>query len=105
MLQEYDREELYRKAWEQPLLKVAMEYGVSAVALGNTCRKLSVPLPDRGNWAKLAHGREGVKKPPLPRIDKVLVIYRCPVAPKRSVSPIQMILKWPRSIICSLPVR
>jgi hypothetical protein len=30
----YDREELYRKVWEKPLLKVAEEYGVSAVALG-----------------------------------------------------------------------
>lgn len=28
MLKPYDREELYRKVWEKPLLKVAEEYGV-----------------------------------------------------------------------------
>jgi hypothetical protein len=39
MLQPYDHEELYLKVWEQPLVKVAEEYGVSAVALGKTCRK------------------------------------------------------------------
>lgn len=81
MLQ-YDREELYRKVWEQPLLKVAEEYGVSAVALGKTCRKLSVPVPGRGHWAKLAFGHEGVEKPPLPKLDKVPEIYRSPVAQK-----------------------
>jgi hypothetical protein len=79
VLQQYDREELYRKVWEKPMLKVAEEYGVSAVALGKTCRKLSVPVPGRGHWAKLAHGHEGVKKPPLPQLDKVPVIYRSPV--------------------------
>ena len=60
MLQ-YDLEELYRKVWEQPLSKVAEEYGVSAIALGKTCRKLSVPVPGRGHWAKLAFGHEGVQ--------------------------------------------
>jgi hypothetical protein len=82
-LQQYDREELYQKVWEQPLLKVAAEYGVSAVALGKTCRILSVPVPGRGHWAKLAHGHAGVERPPLPKLDKVPVIYRSPVAEKK----------------------
>ena len=85
MFEKYDREELYRKVWEQPMLKIAEEYGVSAVALGKTCRKLSVPVPGRGHWAKLAHGHAGSKKPPLPKLDKVPVIYRSPVEPKRVV--------------------
>jgi hypothetical protein len=83
LLQKYDREELYHKVWEQPLLRVAEEYGVSAVALGKTCRKLSVPVPGRGHWAKLAHGHPGVKRPPLPKLDKVPVIYRSPVIQKK----------------------
>lgn len=82
MVQRYDREELYQKVWEQPLLKVAEEYGVSSVALGKTCRKLSVPVPGRGHWAKLAHGHAGAKKPPLPKLEKVPVIYRYPVERK-----------------------
>jgi hypothetical protein len=83
VFEKYDREELYRKVWEQPMLKVAEEYGVSAVALGKTCRKLSVPVPGRGHWAKLAHGHAGSKKPPLPKLENVPVIYRSPVEPKR----------------------
>jgi len=81
--EKYDRDELYKKVWEQPLLKVAEEYGVSAVALGKTCKKLSVPVPGRGHWAKLAHGKQGAKKPPLPKLDKVPVVFRSPVAPKK----------------------
>lgn len=57
---QYDREELYQKVWEQPMLKLAEQYGVSSVALGKVCRKLSVPVPGRGHWAKLAHGKAGV---------------------------------------------
>jgi hypothetical protein len=85
-MQQYDRDELYRKVWEQPMLKLAEEYGVSAVALGKTCRKLSVPVPGRGHWAKLSNGREGAKKPPLPVLDKVPVIYRSPIVQKKSTS-------------------
>ena len=88
-MQQYDREELYRKVWERPLLKVAEEYGVSAVALGKTCRKLSVPVPGRGHWAKLAHGKEGVKKPLLPKLDKIPVIYRSPLVQRKPPTPDQ----------------
>jgi hypothetical protein len=88
-MQPYDREELYRKVWERPLLKVAEEYGVSSVALGKTCRKLSVPVPGRGHWAKLAFGKEGVKKPPLPKLEKVPVIYRSPVVQRKPPTPEQ----------------
>jgi hypothetical protein len=73
---QYDREELYQKVWEQPMLRVAEQYGISSVALGNVCRKLSVPVPGRGHWAKLAHGKPGATKPILPKLDKVPVVYR-----------------------------
>jgi hypothetical protein len=86
VLQQYDREELYRKVWERPMLKVAEEYGVSSVALGKTCRKLSVPVPGRGHWAKLAHGHAGSRRPALPKVEKVPVIYRSPVAQKTATS-------------------
>ena len=81
----YDREELYRKVWEQPLLKVAKEYGVSSVALGKTCKKLYVPVPGRGHWAKLAHGHKSVKQPPLPKLDKIPVIQRSPVVQREPI--------------------
>ncbi len=82
-MEQYDREELYEKVWEKPMLKVAEEYGVSSVALGKTCRKLCVPVPGRGHWAKLAHGHQGARKIPLPKLDKVPVIFRSAIAAKK----------------------
>jgi hypothetical protein len=85
-MERYDREELYQKVWEKPMLKLAEEYGVSAVALGKTCRKLCVPVPGRGHWAKLAHGHQGVRKTPLPKLDKVPVIFRSQIATRKPPS-------------------
>ena len=41
----WNRAELYAEVWEKPLVKVAAQYGISAVALGKVCRKLKIPLP------------------------------------------------------------
>lgn len=71
----YDRNKLNEQVGSQPLTNVAKEYGVSAVALGKVCRKLSVPLPGRGYWAKKAHGH-AVHQVPLPRKDKLPNILR-----------------------------
>lgn len=64
----YDREQLYRQVWEQPMQKLAKEYGVSDVALSKTCRKLLVPVPGRGFWAKKEAGVPLPKKPRLPSL-------------------------------------
>jgi hypothetical protein len=87
MWQQYNREELYQKVWEKPLIRVAEQYGVSAVALGKVCRKLSVPVPGRGHWAKLAHGQPGATKPDLPKLDKMPVVYRSERAHLKQNSP------------------
>lgn len=60
------REELYEQVWETPLVRLAVQYGVSNVALGKTCRRLNIPLPGRGYWARVAAG-EKVTRPPLPK--------------------------------------
>ncbi len=73
---QYDREELYQKVWERPLVKIAPEYGVSAVALAKACRRLFVPVPGRGHWAKLACGHPGTPKQSLRKLDKVPVVFR-----------------------------
>lgn len=49
---------------------LARDYGVSDVALAKTCRKLGVPLPPRGHWAKLQHGKRVPPRPPLPKAGK-----------------------------------
>jgi hypothetical protein len=61
----WNREKLYGEVWEQPLIKLAKEYGISAVALGKVCRKLKIPLPGRGYWARMKFGKL-VKRTPLP---------------------------------------
>lgn len=47
---------------------VAVRYGVSGVALAETCRRPDVPVPG-GYWAKLKVGKTP-EKPPLPELDE-----------------------------------
>ena len=49
----YEREKLYDEVWAEPVQTVARRYGVSDVALRKTCEKLAVPLPARGDWARV----------------------------------------------------
>lgn len=62
----YNREQLYEEVWAEPMLKVALRYGVSDVALAKTCRILNIPLPGRGYWAKKAAGKPVPQRPQLP---------------------------------------
>ena len=62
----YEREKLYEEVWKEPVLVVANRYGVSNVALAKACRKLAVPLPPRGYWARVRAGRKAPPRPPLP---------------------------------------
>lgn len=60
-----DREALYQEVWADPVTVVAERYGLSDVGLAKICRKLAIPLPSRGYWAKVKAGRV-MKKVPLP---------------------------------------
>lgn len=62
---ELTREELYEKVWSTPTVQVAAELGISDVALAKRCKKLNVPKPPLGYWAKVAAGQT-LPKPPLP---------------------------------------
>ena len=64
----YNREELYEKVWRMPVRLAAREYGVSDVAIGKVCRKLYIPVPGRGYWAKRAANRPVEPRPPLPEL-------------------------------------
>jgi hypothetical protein len=59
------REELYEQVWATPLTTLATAYGISNVGLAKICRRLNVPTPGRGYWAKVAHGQSDAR-PPLP---------------------------------------
>jgi len=62
----WDRKELYDLVWAQPVTKVAKQFGVSDVAIAKACRKLKVPLPGRGYWARKQNGY-AVQTVPLPK--------------------------------------
>jgi hypothetical protein len=67
----YNREKLYEELWREPAQKVAESYGVSDVMLGKICRKLKIPKPGRGYWAKKSAGRRLPKRPQLPALKLV----------------------------------
>lgn len=64
-LHDLSREELYEKVWSQSGIKLSEEFGVSDVAIAKRCKKLDIPRPARGYWAKVEAGRRP-KQPPLP---------------------------------------
>lgn len=59
------REQLYERIWSEPATKVALAFGLSSVAVKKMCRRMNVPTPSRGYWARLAAGQK-VTKVPLP---------------------------------------
>jgi hypothetical protein len=59
------REELYQKVWSVPASRLAAEFGISDVALNKTCKRMGIPRPQRGYWARLAAGQT-LKRLPLP---------------------------------------
>ena len=71
----YERHKLYEEVWAEPVMKVAERYGVSGVALAKTCRKLNVPLPPRGYWAKIKAGKTPRRYAPDGRIVATIADY------------------------------
>jgi uncharacterized protein YutD len=63
----FKREELYARIWTVPIVRLSKEFGISDVALAKICKKLIIPRPPRGYWAKLEF-KKNVKRPPLPDI-------------------------------------
>ena len=59
----WDRDELYGEVWSTPMKNLAKEYSISDVGLAKVCRKLMIPLPGRGYWAKKEAG-QNPKQPP-----------------------------------------
>ncbi len=62
------RQALYEAVWAQPISKLSNSFGVSDVGLAKACRRLAVPLPPRGYWARRAAGKPAVQMalPPRP---------------------------------------
>jgi len=61
------RDDLYHQVWQTPVSRLAPKYGISDVGLKKICRKLNVPTPPLGYWAKVQHNIR-VEKTPLPKL-------------------------------------
>ncbi|WP_428304825.1 hypothetical protein [Lacipirellula sp.] len=65
-MQTIKRAELYRLVWSEPRRVLAAKLGISDVGIAKLCRRLDIPMPPRGYWAKKAVGKP-VKVVKLPR--------------------------------------
>lgn len=63
------REELFNRVWSEPVSTLAVEYGISGVALAKICKRMGLPVPSRGYWARKAAGRR-VPRPAFPPLRK-----------------------------------
>jgi hypothetical protein len=59
------RDQLYEEVWTEPITRLAQKYGISDVGLLKITKKLNIPTPPRGYWAKVRYGKK-VKRIPLP---------------------------------------
>ena len=64
----FDREALFEPGSKEPITKLAKQYSISDVGLRKICVALDVPVPPRGYWTKLAHGKASAR-PDLPPSD------------------------------------
>lgn len=64
---ELSRTDLYERVWAQPVAQLAPAWGISDVGLAKACRRLQVPLPPRGYWAKVRAGKRP-RRTRLPRL-------------------------------------
>lgn len=62
----FDREGLYELVWSEPASKLAPQFGLSGVGFAKMCKRLGVPLPNRGFWARKQAG-QSPRRPPLPK--------------------------------------
>jgi hypothetical protein len=86
------REELYDQVWREPMTRLAKRYGVSDVALGKTCRKLNVPVPPRGHWAKLQHGKPSPRTPLPPAHPKAAQVADITASPRVGTTKVEPVV-------------
>jgi hypothetical protein len=61
------RETLFERVWAEPVSSLAREWAISGPGLKKACARMSIPVPPRGYWAKVAGGQRP-KRPALPKL-------------------------------------
>lgn len=74
MWQRVTREQLYEQVWSVPIWTLCVQYGLSDNGLRKVCRRLNVPVPKRGYWAKVEAGKK-VRKAALSEVAKQSVAH------------------------------
>jgi hypothetical protein len=64
------RSELFEKLWSAPMKDVAVSYDCDYWRLRNACLEADIPIPPKGYWMKVAHGKPLPARPPLPGTPK-----------------------------------
>jgi hypothetical protein len=72
-LDDLSREELYEKVWSKSGIKLSAEFGISDVAIAKRCRKMNIPRPPRGYWAKIEAGQRPKRSPLPPYSEQALI--------------------------------
>jgi hypothetical protein len=75
-----DRAALFDRVWSEPVEKLAKDWGLSGRGLAKVCRRLQIPVPPRGFWAKLQHGQR-MRRPrlgELPPGEAEVIVIRMP---------------------------
>jgi len=83
------REELYKQIWKTPARVLAEQFDISDVGLAKTCKRMGIPRPPRGYWARKEAGKE-VKTVPLPPAkptDKLSAEFHRATRPKQPTTP------------------
>ncbi len=62
----FEREKLYEEIWAEPMMQVAKRYGISDVGLAKICKKMKIPKPPCGHWAKRSYGVKMNRSPHPP---------------------------------------
>lgn len=47
-----EREVLHEQVWNKSMVQLAKDYGISDVGLRKICKRLNVPTPPQGYWAR-----------------------------------------------------
>jgi ankyrin repeat protein len=68
LMRRYDRQKIYDEIWSEPMQHVAKRYGMSDVGFAKICKKLQIPRPGLGYWAKKAAGKPVPNQPALPEL-------------------------------------
>jgi hypothetical protein len=55
------RDQLYDLVWSEPMQRLSKQIGISDVAIAKQCRKVGVPVPERGYWNKHQAGKPVVQ--------------------------------------------